>query len=255
MLNLINKDTKNLLSLCILKPYVNAVPMKDYKGKETYRALGLKRGKAAIKRETSPIRPARVFMWLGLCALVVFVNYLFFVRLGPISKKETNADPTPKQHKGSNTFAQWFNTGYKRYQKGDLMGAAEAYTKAIILKPEEPRSYFNRGIVYIEMGKHDKAIDDCNKVIALSPGYARAFNNRGWAYLQKGLFDRAIQDCNQALLLDPDMATAYHTRGMAYKGKGLFDMAKNDFQKSCELGDSNSCKECGEVSKAMNNGM
>jgi len=35
----------------------------------------------------------------------------------------------------------------------------------------------------------------------------------------------------------------------------LLDMAKDDFQKSCELGDNNSCKEYGEVSKAMNNGM
>jgi len=230
------------------------VLIKDYKSKHTYTALGLKRGKAAIRREISPITPRRVFVWLGLFALVVFVNYLFFVRLGPINKKETNIDPTQEKHKKSNTFAQWFITGYKRHQEGDLMGAAEAYTKAIILKPEEPRSYLNRGIVYIEMGEHDNAIDDCNKVIALDPGYAEVYNNRGWAYFQKGLFDRAIQDCNQALLLDPDMTTAYHTRGMAYKGKGLFDMAKNDFQKSCELGDSNSCKEYGEVSEAMNNG-
>jgi tetratricopeptide (TPR) repeat protein len=227
--------------------------IKDYKSKHTYTTLGLKRGKAAIRRETSRITPRRVFVWLGLFALVVFVNYLFFVRLGPINKKEINIDPTQEKHKKSNTFAQWFTAGYKRHQEGDLMGAAEAYTKAIILKPEEPRSYFNRGIVYIKMGEHDKAIDDCNKVIALDPGYAEAYNNRGWAYFQKGLFDRAIQDCNQALLLDPDMATAYHTRGMAYKAKGLFDMAKNDFQKSCKLGDSNSCKAYGEVSRAMSN--
>jgi tetratricopeptide (TPR) repeat protein len=230
------------------------MPIKDYKGKETYTTLGLKRGKAAIKRGTSPIKPRRVLMWLGLCALVVFVNYVVFVRLNPISKKETNANPTPKQNKDSNTFAEWFDAGYKRYQEGDLMGAAEAYTKAIILKPEEPRSYFNRGIVYIKMGEHDKAIDDCNKVISLDPGYTWAYSNRGWAYFQKGLFDRAIQDCNQALLLDPDMATAYHTRGMAYKGKGLLDMAKDDFQKSSELGDSNSFKAYGEVPKVIDDG-
>jgi len=230
------------------------MPIKDYKGKQTYTTLGLKRGKAAIRREISSITPGRVFVWLGVCALVVFVNYLFFVRLGPISRKEIDASPTQKEHKGSNTFAEWFSTGYKRYQEGDLMGAAEAYTKAVILEPEEPTSYFNRGIVYIKMGENDKAIDDCSKVIALDPGYAEAYNNRGWAYLQKGLFDRAIQDCNQALLLDPDMAAAYHTRGMAYRGKGLFERARHDFQKSCELGDGNSCKAYGEVSKAMNSG-
>ena len=229
------------------------MPIKDYKGKHTDRTLGLKRGKAAIKREISPITPGRVFMWLGLFAIVVVVNYIFFVHIKPINEKEIKITPQ-QDNKGSDTFAELFDKGYKRYKEGDLMGAAEAYTKAISLKPEEVRSYFNRGIVYIKMGKHDKAIDDYTEVIALNPDYAEAYNNRGWAYLQKELFDLAIQDCNKAFLLDPDMVTAYHTRGMAYKGKGLFDLAKNDFKKSCELGDNNGCKAYGELSKVRNYG-
>ena len=226
----------------------------DYKGKHIYSSLGLRRGKAAIKRDISSITPGRVFMWLGLFLLVAFANYLFFVHLKPINEKETNIEPKLKDYKKSDTFVDWFDKGYKKYQKGDLMEAVEAYTKAATLKPEEIKSYFNRGIVYIKMGKHDKAIDDYNKVISLNPDYAEAYNNRGWAYLLKGLFDLAIQDCNQALFLDPDLATAYHTRGIAYKGKELFDMANNDFQKSCELGNKNGCQACRELSKARNNG-
>ena len=228
------------------------MPKIDYKGKHTYSSLGLRRGKAAIKRDISSITPGRAFMWLGLLGLVAFVNYLFFVHLKPINEKETNMEP--KDFKKSDTFVDWFDKGYKKYQEGDLMEAVEAYTKAINLKPEEIRSYFNRGIVYIKIGKHDKAIDDYNKAISLNPNYAEAYNNRGWAYFLKGIFDLAIQDCNQALLLDPDFATAYHTRGMAYKGKGSFDMAKNDFQKSCELGNKNGCQACRELSKTRNDG-
>ena len=228
--------------------------IKDYKGKDTHRTLGLRRGKAAIKREISSITPGRVFLWLGLFAMIVFVNYLFFVHLKPIKEKEIKIEPILKEHKSSDTSIDWFDNGYKKFQEGDFIAAADAYTKAIILKSEKTRSYFNRGIVYIKMGMHDNAINDYNKVIALNPNYAEAYNNRGWAYLQKGLFDLAIQDCNQALLLDSDIATAYHTRGMAYKGKGLFDMAKNDFQKGCELGDNNGCHAYGELSKTRNDG-
>jgi tetratricopeptide (TPR) repeat protein len=228
--------------------------IKDYKGKDTYITLGLKKGKAAIKREISSITPERVLTWLGLFGLVVFVNYVFFVHLAPIKEKQINTVPTLKGHKRSDTFEDWFDKGYKRYQGGDLKGAVEAYTEAIILKPEEIRSYFNRGTVYIQMGKHDRALDDYNKVITLDPDYAEAYNSRGWAYFQKGLFDLAIQDCTQALILDPDMATAYHTRGMAYKGKGLFDMARDDFQKSCELGDIDGCQAYGELSGLSNDG-
>jgi len=228
--------------------------IKDYKGQDTYITLGLKKGKAAIKHEISSITPERVFTWLGLFALIVLVNYLFFVHLAPIKEKQINIVPTLKGHIRSDTFEEWFDKGYKRYQEGDLKGAVEAYTEAIILKPEEIRSYFNRGIVYIKMGKHDKALDDYNKVIILNLDYAKAYNNRGWAYFKKGLFDLAIQDCTQAIILDPNMATAYHTRGMAYKGKGLFDIARNDFQKSCELGDINGCKAYGELSRPRNDG-
>ena len=228
--------------------------IKDYKGKDIYSALGLRRGKAAIKREISSITPGRVFMWLGLFAMIVFVNYLFFVHLKPINEKEMKIEPILKEHKSSDTSADWFDNGYKKFQEGDFIAAADAYTKAIILEPRETRSYFNRATVYIKIGKLDKAINDYNKVIALNPNYAKAYNNGGWAYLEKGLFDLAIQDCNQALRLDPYMATAYHARGMAYKGKGLFEMAKNDFQKSCELGDNNGCQAYGELSKTRNEG-
>ncbi len=228
--------------------------VKDYKGKHTYRRLGLQRGKAVIKRESSSITPGRIGMWLGLFGLVVFVNYLFLVHLGPLSKKETKTAPTVQGSKRAGTFTDWFDKGYERYQEGALMEAVEAYTKAIILMPKESRAYFNRGIVYISIGDYDKAIDDYSKVIALDPDYVEAYNNRGWAYLHKGLFDRAIQDCNQALLLDPHMGTAYHTRGMAYRGKKLFDRAKSDFQKCCELGDNNGCKAYEELSKVGNDG-
>lgn len=228
--------------------------IKDYKGKDTHRTLGLQRGKAAIKRETSSVKPARVFMWIGLCALVVFVNYLFLVRLGPLGKKEITIGPILRENAKPDTFEDWFDKGYKKYQEGDPVGAAEAYTKAIMLKPEETRSYFNRGIVYMTMDEYDKAIDDYNKVIGLRADYAEAYHNRGWAHFHKGQFDLAIQDCNQALLLNPDMVPVYLTRGMAYKAKGLLDMAKSDFQKSCELGDNSGCQAYGELSKTTHDG-
>jgi len=224
------------------------MPIKDYKGKRVYSALGLKRGKLAIRRETSSVTRGRIFMWSGLFALVIFVNYMVFVHLGSISKQEIKLSPEPKESKESYDFMEWFRRGYQSYEDGALKKAAEAYTKAIKLKPEEAGAYLNRGIVYSKMGLHDNAIDDYTKVIQLDPDYAEAYNNRGWAYIQKGLFDLAIKDCDKSLVLDPNMATAYHTRGVLYEHLGLFDKAKIDFQKSCELGENNGCIEFRELS-------
>ena len=226
--------------------------INDFKGKDTYRTLGLRRGKAAIKGKTSPLTPKRVCMWLGLFALVALVNYFVFVHLGPIDKKGHKLHDSKEGHQRADTFADRFDTGCKRYQEGDLKGAIEAYTEAIALKPEEIRSYFNRGIAYIELHMHDKAIEDYNTVIDMNHDYSEAYNNRAWAFLQKGLFDPAIRDCNKALTLDPNMATACHTRGMAYKGKGMLEAAKKDFHKSCELGDAHGCRAYEELQKTTN---
>jgi tetratricopeptide (TPR) repeat protein len=226
--------------------------IKDFKGKDAYRTLGLRRGKAAIKRETSLLTPKRACMWLGLFALVVLVNYFVFVRLEPIGKKEPRLRHIKEGHKRADTFAECFDAGCKRHREGDLKGAIEAYTEAIALKPEEIRAYFSRGIAYIELHMYDKAIDDYNTVIAMNPAHSEAYHNRGWAYLQKGLFDPAIRDCSMALRVDPNMAAAYHTRGLAYKGKGMLERAKRDFQKSCELGDAHGCSAYEGLSKTGN---
>jgi tetratricopeptide (TPR) repeat protein len=197
--------------------------IKDYKGKNSDRTLGLKRGKAAIKRETSSLTPGKIVMWVALFGLVFFINYLFFVHLEPINKREINRELTPREHNMPDNIAEWFDKGYKRYQEGNLMS---------------------------NMGMYDKAINDYDTVIALNPDYAEAYNNRGWAYLKKALFDHTIKDCSEALRLNPAMATAYHTRGMAYKAQGLLDMARNNFKKSCELGNDSGCQAYGELLKA-----
>jgi len=223
--------------------------IKDYKGKNSDRTLGLKRGKTAIKREDSSLTPGKIVIWVALFGLVFFINYLFFVHLKPINKKGINRGLTPKEHTMPDNSAGWLDKGYKRYQEGNLMQAVEAFSKAITLNQKEKRAYLDRGIAYSNMGMYDKAINDYTTVLALDSDYAEAYNNRGWAYLKKALFDHTIKDCSEALRLNPAMATAYYTRGMAYKAQGLLDMARKDFQKSCELGNDSGCQVYKKVSK------
>jgi tetratricopeptide (TPR) repeat protein len=223
--------------------------IQDYKGRDTHKTLGLKKGKAVTKKRAFSKKRIKLFVWIGLVSLVLFLNYLVFVHLAPFGKKEITAGPVLRENTGAHTFEQWYDEGYKNYQEGDLSRAEDAYTQAIMQQPDDVKSHFNRGIVYISMGEYDKAIEDYTKVISMQADYPEAYYNRGWAYFHKDMFDRAVEDCNQALLLNPDMAPAHLTRGMAYKAKGLLDKAKSDFQKSCELGDNNGCQAYGELLK------
>jgi tetratricopeptide (TPR) repeat protein len=216
--------------------------IRDYKGKDTYKTLGLKRGKAAIKHRTSSKKTVKVCVWAGLFALVAIVNYFVFVHLGPFDKTEITIGPILRENRKPLTFEEWFDKGNKLSEDGDLAGAVHAYTKAIALSPENTRTYFNRGAVYITLGEYEKAVEDFNTVISRQGDYAEAYYNRGQAYFRSGLYDHAIQDCGQALLLDSQLAPAHVIRGMAYQAKGSVDSAKRDFHKGCELGDDDACR-------------
>ena len=225
--------------------------IKDYKDKNSDQTLGLKRGKATIRKGASSFTPTKIVMWGALFGLVFFINYLCFVHLRPIEKKEINRKGTLNEQTTPNTHVQWLDKGYKRYHEGNLIQAVEAFNNAIILNPKETKAYLGRGIVLSDMDMYDKAIKDYTTVISLNPNHAEAYNNRGWAYLKKALFDHSIKDCSAALRLNPSMARAYYTRAMAYKAQGLLGMSRKDFQKGCELGNNNSCQEYGELSKVQ----
>ncbi|MEN9979485.1 MAG: tetratricopeptide repeat protein [candidate division WOR-3 bacterium] len=108
-------------------------------------------------------------------------------------------------------------------------------TRAIELKPDDPKAYNNRGLAYYQKGELDKAIPDFSKTIELKPDLAEAYNNRGLAYYLKGELDKAIPDSSKAIELKPDYAEAYFNRGLAYAEQGELDKAIPDYSKTIEL--------------------
>ena len=58
----------------------------------------------------------------------------------------------------------------RSYKKlGEYQNAADDYTKAIQLDPDNARAYTNRGYSYRILGEHQTAIDDATKAIQLDP--------------------------------------------------------------------------------------
>ncbi len=85
------------------------------------------------------------------------------------------------------------------------------------------------------MGEYEQAIADFDQAILLQPEFPEAFNNRGIAYFDNGQYGRAIDDYNQALHSRPDYASALHNRGNAYAAKGQYDLALADYNKAIDL--------------------
>jgi len=62
--------------------------MKDYKGRNTYSKLGLRKGKPAIKAGKALDSKKKILLWISLFFMVFIVNYLFFMHFKPL-KMET----------------------------------------------------------------------------------------------------------------------------------------------------------------------
>jgi serine/threonine protein kinase/tetratricopeptide (TPR) repeat protein len=103
--------------------------------------------------------------------------------------------------------------------------AIRYYTAALVLRPDNPGIYLNRGNALFEAGEVDAAIADARQCVALAPRYAVAHNNLGRALCAKGCLDEAIAECRQAIRLKKAYAEAYTNLGNALQGKRRRDEA------------------------------
>lgn len=82
--------------------------------------------------------------------------------------------------------------------------AAEEYTKAIELDPENAVYYSNRAAAFTMQEDYTSAIEDGLAAVSLNPRYAKAYGRLGAAYLGVGNIDKATESYQKALELEPD---------------------------------------------------
>ena len=106
------------------------------------------------------------------------------------------------------------------FDKGRFPEAAEAYRKAVELKPDSPLAYRNWGLALAGQGKHAEAIERYRKAVELKPDYALAYLGWGAALGSQGKHAEAIEQYRKAAELKPDYVLAYHNWGLALANQG-----------------------------------
>jgi len=144
--------------------------------------------------------------------------------------------------------------------QGKLQEAAQAFDKAIQLKPDYAAAYSNRGVVLTDLGQLKEAVDSYNKAIQLKPDYAEAYSNRGNALRDLGQLEEAVRSCDKAIRLKPDYAEAYSNRGVALGDLGQLKEAVDSYNKAIQLkpdyanaycNRGNALKELGQLGVAI----
>lgn len=119
---------------------------------------------------------------------------------------------------------------------GDYQAAADDYTCALVLAPEDPDLYNERGIAYYNQRLYSRALEDYEKAIELDPNYSYAYNNRGNVFYVRGDYARAIEDYTRSIELVGDQPEiSYYNRGNAYQETGQYELAIEDLTSAIDL--------------------
>ena len=108
--------------------------------------------------------------------------------------------------------------GVDLLSRGELEPAAEQFTRALELEPDNPLIHFNLGLTRHRQGRMAQAIESYRRALAIDPGLLPANNNLGLAALESGDSEVAI-GCFQTVL----GINAHHVVGALLPWTGATD--------------------------------
>ena len=107
--------------------------------------------------------------------------------------------------------------------------AAEAYQKALAIKPDDAAYHNNYALVLAQEKKYDDAQAELTKAAQADPTNAgKYYFNLGAVYVNTGNADAAAAAFKKAIEVDPNYAEAYYQYGLSLMGKATVDRRQND---------------------------
>jgi tetratricopeptide (TPR) repeat protein len=94
--------------------------------------------------------------------------------------------------------------GNKAFGKGDFALAAEHFTLAINLDPNNHVYYANRSAALLKMGKLEDSLEDADQCVKMNRMYAKGHFRKGQALAVIGRVDLAVASMEEAVKLDPN---------------------------------------------------
>jgi tetratricopeptide (TPR) repeat protein len=127
---------------------------------------------------------------------------------------------------------QLINYGTELLGLGQPEKAAQLYSKALELNPDDEEGHFGLAVAYTKMGRTNDAIEHYDDALKIFPDYAEAHNNLGNIYLAQGKHEQAVQHYLSALKAQPQYTSAMNNLGKAMAQKGKIQEALHYFQEA-----------------------
>ncbi len=136
-----------------------------------------------------------------------------------------------KKGENSTLANEWFNQGY--WEK-DNNKKIEYYSKAIRLKPDYYKAYYNRGLVKESLGLYDDALKDYDETLNIKPD-ALAYYSRAKVKSILKKQESALQDINATLIIEPNNVKYLGKRASIYLALNQYEKVTDDYSKIIEL--------------------
>ena len=129
----------------------------------------------------------------------------------------------------------YFNRGNVLLELDDPKGALDAYASALVHKPDSAAAYFNSGNAHMRLAQHAQAIVAYEEALTLKPDFVDAEVAKGAALQDLKRTEDAVTSFRRALAIKPDYAEAHYNLGGALEELGKLDAAVIALQKAIEI--------------------
>lgn len=125
--------------------------------------------------------------------------------------------------------------GDQMFQRGDMLGAAEAYKKALEHTPTSERIHVKWAVCLARLNRTGEAMEALREAIHIAPDFVQAHHELGLLLMKKGQFSDAAEHFLEVTRLKPQQASSFNALGLALARQGHIAKASNHFARAIQL--------------------
>lgn len=125
--------------------------------------------------------------------------------------------------------------GDQMFQRGDVIGASEAYHKAIESSPTSERLYLKLALCLSRQNRTGDAINALEEAINIAPDFVQAHHEMGMLLMKKGEYRDAAEHFVEVTKRRPEQSGAFNSLGLALARQGRLEPASNHFARAVQL--------------------
>jgi len=127
---------------------------------------------------------------------------------------------------------------------------APAKSSKALTKKEKVQQLITHSFEKFRQGNWSAVEQLSNKILKIDPNNALAYVNRAGARTEMGLVYNALDDIEKAISINPRLGIAYNNKGYTLERMGDNKKAVIQYQKACQLGLQQSCKDFKRLTKS-----